>query len=342
MSLLKRENGIGFKKATTWDTPLEPSTNNGLVLKEHTPPVNAREVFKNDNEFDKDLPTLQQLDNFEPAEGNFVAPFYYEGVEELLAAIFGIYTSSAATDGINHDFEFDPAISGIFHTYAWDEGDEVKAVPTAVLKGLKLSYDGGFDLECNYMGPRVSIAGGYATPLGLTYKTTGVDKFKLLQATVWLNDNDGSDFADGDKLCINNLEIDIQRGFEAQPHCAGNSSILEPKEITAPTFEVTLNFPKKDTANKTYHGDFSAGTKKKMKIQFLGPTIGGTDFYTFTLSLPLLTIMEAPEYSQDSPIPTTVKFNILKAAAAPTGMTEIVPYARLINEIPALTGYPAS
>ena len=341
MSLLKRENGIGYSKGAVWDTAIEPATEDGLIIKEHTPPVNAREVFVNDNEFDKSLPTLQQIGNYEPAEGNFMAPFYYEGLEGWLASVFGKYSGSALTDGNQHNFEFDPVIEGIFHTLAWDEGDEVKAIPSAVVKGMAMSYDGGFDLTFDYLGSRSSIAGAFTTPLGLTYKTTGVDKFKLLQGTVWLNDHDGSDFADGDKLCVNNIEMSIVRGFEAQPHCAGNSSILEPKEVTPPTFEITLSFPKKDAANKEYHGDFSAGTQKKLKIEFLGPLINATDRYTFTLFVPLMVIMEAPEYDQESPIPTTVKLQMLAAAAAPTGMTKIIPYAELINEIDILTGYPA-
>jgi hypothetical protein len=32
----------------------------------------------------------------------------------------------------------------------------------------------------------------------------------------------------------------------------------------------------------------------------------------------------------------------LRPAATPTGMSGVMPYASIINEVPALTGYPAS
>jgi hypothetical protein len=54
-----------------------------------------------------------------------------------------------------------------------------------------------------------------------------------------------------------------------------------------------------------------------------------------------LIITEAPEFSQDTPIPTTIKMKALAAETLPTGMEESVPYCYLQNEIPALTGYPA-
>ncbi len=255
--------------------------------------------------------------------------------------MFGKYAGVDTAGIITHSFEYDPTISGLFHTIGYDEGDEVKAVESAVLNSMKMSVDDGMSLDVGYIGDKVAVESGFTTPLNLTYPTTGVDKFKLLEATVSINAQDGSDFVGGDEVCVNNVEVNIERGFEAQEHCAGDEYIKEPIEVKAPVMSITLNFPKKDAKNKAYFGDFANGSLKKMKIKFTGGLISGSDYYDFEMNFPMLRIKSAVNYEQDSPIPATVELEVLKASSAPTGMSKIVPYATLINERAVLTGYPS-
>ncbi|MCP4763084.1 MAG: hypothetical protein GY870_15010 [archaeon] len=343
MSLLKRVNGIGIKKGATWGTAVEPGTLNGIYVKSHTPGVNEPNVFTNDEEFSHDMPTIQTIGTTPAVNGNLVMPFYYEGLEEIFASVFGIYTGVAVSTIVTHSFKFKPVFEGLFHTIAWDEGTEVKSIVSAVMNSLKISIDDAMVIESDYIGDRNEIQAGFTNPLALTYKSTGVDKFKLLETNIYINDHDGADFNPvTEKLCANNLNINFNRQFEGLPHCSGERYIHEPKELNSPIIDMTLNFPKKDTINKDFKGDFEAGTLKKVKVEMIGKLISGTDYYKCTIWFPLMRIKSAPAYDQESPIPTTVELEVLKAATSPTGMTEIVPYAQIINEIPVLTGYPTS
>jgi len=342
MSLLKRENGIGITKGSIWGTSVEPGTGDGFYVKSHTPATNMREVFKNDTEFDHPVPTIQTLGNYPAPEGTLVFPFYYEGLEKIFATMFGIYNGVDNLGIITHNFKLNPVLSGLFHTIAYDEGDEVKSIRSAVMNTCKIAVDETLTLEVGYIGDKVQQEAGFTTPLALTYVSTGVNLFQLLHTDVYINDQTGADFVDGDKVCVNNIEININRGFVPQPHCAGNPYIEEPNDINPPMFDVILNFPKKDDRNKAFFANFETNTEKKMKIEMTGALIGGTDYYKFTLNFPRVVLRTAPVYDQESPIPTTIEFDYLEAATAPTGMTEIYPYASLINEVPVLTGYPAS
>ncbi len=345
MSTNKRERGIGLQKATTWGTAIEPSTGDGIYVLEHTPPKGERNNVTNGDEYDHDLPTAVYPMDYPEQSGTMSGRFYYEGCERLLAALFGIYGSSAPESGVvQHQFTFDPIIGSIFFTVAWDEDDEIKCVPSAKIKSGRIWFDNGLHWEINYGGDRTTVA-TWSDPLTLSYPSEGQGIFRLLDTEVWINATDGADFGAGDKVYPSGIEINIDHKYTTLPVTAGHEGISEHEPgDDPPEFTVTLNFPKKDSTNKDFIDYFGAGTKKKMRIKMESSAVisGKTSYYTFYLDLPEVYVVEAPEYAQESPIPVTVKFGILKADAAPTGMTTTVPYAYLTNEVAALTGYPAS
>lgn len=343
MSTNKRENGIGIKKGTTWGTAVEPTTGDGIYLLAHTPPDGSRDLRTNRDEFDHDLPTAVYPGDFPEQTGSMTGNFYYEGLERFLAAIFGIYTSSTPeATVVKHEFVFDPIIGSIFFTIAWDEGSEVKCVPSAKIKSGKIYFDNGLKFDFAYGGDRVTIS-AWSEPLAITYASEGKGIFRLLDTTIWINAQAGADFGNGDKIHPNGISLEPSQGYKALPVTAGYEGISEHQSSDAPEFAITLNFPQKDTTNDDFLTSFSAGTKYKMRIKMEGSTISGkTSKYTFQLDFPDLYVIEAPKYEQETPEPVTVKFGILRAASNPTGMTNVLPYASLINQIAALTGYPAS
>lgn len=345
MSTNKREQGIGLKKASVWGTAVEPSTGDGIYVLSHTPPKGDRNNVTNGDEFDHDLPTEVYPMDYPEQTGSMSGRFYYEGCERLLAALFGIYTSSVPESGVvKHEFTFDPIIGSIFFTIAWDEDDEVKCVPSAKIKSGRIYFDNGLRWEINYGGDRTTVS-SWSDPLPITYASEGKGIFRLLDTTVWMNATDGADFGNGDKIYPSGIEIAIDPKYVTLPVTAGYEGISEHEPgDEPPTVTITLNFPKKDSTNKDFIDYFAAGTKKKMRIKMENSTAisGKSAKYTFFLDLPEVYVIEAPEYAQQSPIPVTVKLGILKASATPTGMSTTVPYAYLINQIAALTGYPAS
>lgn len=346
MSVFKRENGIGLAKATTWGTTVIPGAGEGVFVLTHTPPKGDVNLVTNEDEFDHDMATAVYPMDFPEASGSMSLRFYYEGLERIMAALFGYYDEGTPPEGgvVNHEFGWDPVIGSIFFTVGWDEGDEAKVVPSAKIKGGKIYFDNGAKIDINYGGDKVTpLSASEGTLTNLTYPSTGKGIFKLLHTTVWANAQAGADFGAGDKLYPNGISIEIIRGYQALPVVAGSDAIGEHLEPDTPQFLITLNFPKKDSTNEGFISDYQIGTLKKLRIKMEGAVISGkTSKYTLCLDVPMAMIVEAPEYSQESPEPVTVKFKAMRAAGAPTGMTVVLPRAYMYNEIAALTGYPAT
>jgi hypothetical protein len=344
MSLIQRENKVGMKKGSTWGTAVEPSTGNGLYVKAHTPPKGARKIVTNEDEFGRGMASSGEVLEYEAQSGSMSLRVYWEGLEAITASLMGIYAFSANTPqaGVNrHKFKLDTVMDSIFHTFAWDEGDEVKAVKSASIVSGTFSYADGLNLDINYLGDKVSIT-NFTKPLGVTYPCEGKGIFKLSNAAVWINAQGGAAFAVGDKLYPSGVDIAVTRGFEGLPVTAGSECISEPVEKTAPIVEITLTFPRKETATAAYFNAFKNRDYKKMRIKFEGDVITGNAKYTMEFNFPKLLIMEAPDFAQDTPIPTTIKLKALKATANPTGMVEAVPYILMDNVAGQLSGYPAS
>jgi len=345
MSLFKRENGIGLAKASAWGTPVIPGAGEGIFVITHTPPKGDVNLVDNSDEFDHDMATAVYPMEYPEASGSMSARFYFEGLERILAAFFGYYNEGTPPESgvVRHEFRWNPVIGSIFFSIGWDEGSEVKLVPSAKIKSGKIYFDSGAKIDLNYGGTKVTPESDSSGSLGLTYPSTGKGIFKLLHTTIWANAQAGADFADGDKLFPNGIAIEPIRGYQALPVVAGADAIGEHLESDTPEFLITLNFPKKDSTNEAFISDYQLGNLKKLRIKMEGPAITGkTSKYTFFIEIPMAMIVEAPEYSQDSPEPVTVKLKAMRPAAAPTGMTELLPWAYMLNEITALTGYPAA
>jgi hypothetical protein len=345
MSLIQRENKVGIKKATTWGTAVQPSTGNGVYVKGHTPPKGSRKTVINSDEFGRGMATSGEVMEYDAQSGTMSMRLYWEGLESILASLMGIYTSTPAQGdtGVNvHKFKLDTSMDSIIHTIAWDEGDDIKAVDTAKIVSGTFGYADGLNMDIGYLGDKVSVT-NWTGPLGVTYPSEGKGIFKLSQATVEINDQDGADFQESDKFHPSGLSTVLTRGFEAIPVTAGNQTIGEPLEKTAPNIEITLNFPKKESQSSAFLNAFHTRDFKKMRISFdAGQIEGKTSHYIISFNFPKVMVMEAPDFVQDTPIPTTVKFKALKATANPTGMDEAVPYITLTNAAAALTGYPSA
>jgi hypothetical protein len=345
MSIIKRENGIGMALADTWGTPVIPAAGEGLFVITHSTPRGDVDQVTNEDEFNVDMATAVYPMEFPEASGSMTIRHYFEGLERLWAAFFGYYAAGTPPESgvVKHEFRWNPVIGSIFFTIGWEEGDETKIVQSAKIKSGKIYFDGGLKMDIAYGGDKVKVLSDSEGSLSsLSYPSDGKGIFKLLHTTVWANAQAGADFADGDILDVNGISIEPARGYESQPVTSGKDAIGEHLEPGTPLFTITLNFPKKSSQNESFISAHQLGTLKKLRIKMEGPVISGkASKYTLNIDVPMARISEAPEYSQDSPIPTSVKFTAMRAAAAPTGMAEVLPFAYLINEIAALTGYPA-
>lgn len=346
MSLIQRDNKVAMAKGTTWGTSVEPTGTAGVYVKAHTPPKGARKLITNEDEFGRGMASEGQILEHEAQSGSMSMRCYWEGVEPFIASLMGIYNGAevAVSTGVyGHTSELDTTMDSVFHSIAWDEGDEVKAVNSAKIISGTFSYQDGLSLDVNYMGDKVEVKDAWTKPLNVDFASEGKGIFKLGGATVKINDESGAALADGDKLFPSGIDIAVTRGFEALPIIAGSDTIAEPVEKTAPVVEVTLTFPKKETETAAFLTAFNDRKYKKMSITFDGGAIGATGYnYEFRFDFPKLMIMEAPDFAQDTPLPTTIKLKALKASAAPNGMTKTVPSIYIQNEVTPLSNYPNS
>lgn len=340
MSLIQRENKVGMAKGATWGTAVEPSTGNGLFVKAHTPPKGARKIVTNEDEFGRGMATEGQVLEYEAQSGSMSLRLYWEGLEPIMASLLGDYTGTGTGPDYVHTFKLATVAGGVFHTIAWEEGDEIKAVNSATIVSGTFAYADGLNLDVNYLGDKVAVTSGWTSPLGVTYPSADKGIFKLSNAVVYVNAADGAAFVNGDKLYPSGIDIAITRGFEGLAVTAGSETITEPIEKTAPTVELTLTFPKKETATAAFLDAFTNREYKKVRVKYTSPEeIATGKFYDIEFNFPKMFIMEAPDFAADSPIPTTIKMKALLATAAPTGMTQAVPYIILQNGRAALSGY---
>ena len=345
MSLIQRENKVGMKIGSTWGTAVEPTTGDGLYVKAHTPPKGARKVITNEDEFGRGMATNGEVLEFEGQSGSMSLRYYWEGLEAITAALMGKYTvNSPEANAYDHKATLETEMSSVFHSVAWEEGDETKSVNSARIVSGTFSYADGLNLDINYLGDKVDTQSGWTSPLGVTYPSDSKGIFKLSGATVEINAAGDTDFVGGDSFSPSGIDIAITRGFEALAVTAGSNSIGEPVEKAAPMVEITLTFPKKETQTAAYFDAFGNRDYKKMRIKFVSDAVPSTasSFYTLQFDFPKVMVMEAPDFAQDTPIPTTIKFKALKADAAPAIMSEAVPYITLTNGAAANSNYPTS
>ncbi|MCP5107852.1 MAG: hypothetical protein GY950_30975 [bacterium] len=346
MSLIQRENKVGISKGATWGTLVDPFNGTGLYVKAHTPPKGARKIVTNEDEFGRGMASEGQVLEYEAQSGSMSCRLYHEGLEHLMASMMGAYAGSEEEAGITyqHKFVLEPVASGLFHSVAWEEGDEIKAVNSATIVSGTFGYADGLNLDVNYLGDIVSVS-GLASPLGVSYPSEGKGIFKLSQASVKINDAGDEAFGGGHTFYPSGIDIAVTRGFEGLPVVAGSDTIIEPIEKTAPTVEVTLTFPKKETSTATFLTAFTSRTYKKMQISYVGDDVTGTltnQKYQVEFNFPKMFIMEAPDFAADSPIPTTIKLKALLASAAPSGIMDyMVPYVVLQNGL-ANTAFTAA
>jgi hypothetical protein len=346
MSLITRENQIGLAKASQWGQAVEPGLGDGIWIKSFNPPAGNRKMVKNDDEFGRGMATTVEALEYEEQTGSMSMRVYYESLEKIITSLMGKYTSSTPETGVTrHIIIMSEVIDEILHTFAYDEGDEIKVNPTIIPTAGTFSYDAGLNLDIDYTASGVSIAGTLWTkPLGVTYPSDGKHLCRLVDCKVYVNNFEDPDFTAANEMEPSGMTIGINRGHESTAPTAGKDSAGEPFEKNAPFKTILLNFPKKTVKEAAYFNAFKDKVIKKMRIKFTGPVIEGSGLpsnYEFILNFPRLYLPQPPDIKQETPYPTDINFESLKATTTPAGMVYPLPYIIIQNKVPALTGYPA-
>lgn len=346
MSLITRENQVGLVQASEYGVAVEPGTGHGIWIKSLNPPSGNRNLATNEDEFGRGMATDVTPLEYEDQSGSMGMRVYYESLERILVSIMGKYTSDTPEAGVTkHIIVMSEVISSIYHTLAYDEGDEVIVIPTIIPTTGNITYDNGLNLDVDFMASGIIPAdAGWTQPLAVTYPSDGKHICRLMDCKVYVNNFEDADFTATDEMEPSGLNIGINRGHETTAPVSGKDTAGEPFEANAPFKTIALNFPKKTVATPTYRTAFKDKVLKKMRIQFTGPMIEGalSSYYGFTLNFPRLYLPNPPDVKQQTPYPTDISFKSLKSTTTPAGMSYPLPYIEIVNAVPALTGYPAA
>ena len=346
-----QDKKIGIVKTTAWGTATEPSTGNRFPLVAFTPGAVNFETYINSDESGISMPTCKY--NLYQTQVNLSGSmkFRYEGGEIPLACAFGYYDVGTPPESgvVRHEYTWNStltdAIDSLLHTIAWDEGTEVKVIPSVVLSNLTIGNDSGYNLGMEFIGDKISIS-GYSSPLGVTSTSPcGEGLFKHSQLQIRMNSQSGGALSSGDVLTnISSCQIIFSRGLEALAQSAGSDSVAKPEENLNGNIVVNLTFSKKTDFSAGIFAQFVANPPGYYKMDFTwtGETISGkTSAYSFTLSLPKVTI-DSIDYASATPTETTASFSCMLPSSAPTGMSSIWPTAVLINTTTGLSDYPSA
>lgn len=337
----KRNKKVGIKLASkptvpgTWGQEVEPGAGDGFFVLSLSHPQGDRETVSNAGEAGRGMATHGQILGYQAQNGSIDIKAYVEGIEPLIAAVMGseVDPVEVVTGEVwEKTFPMVENIEDLFWTIAWDEGSEVKCIPSIVFSEWGFRIDKVLVFSFPFMGDKL-IKPGFSIPLGVGYTYEGNLTHTLLNCKVYLNDFGGADFQESDRIRPNNIQGTIKRGFEFDGSPEAGSEILsQPTESQEPGGELTLSFPRKDENNKVYFDQFNANTYKKAKIVFDAGQIGTTgQNYEFTINFPKLWIMKSPQFQFESPTQTELTFQIMKAEAAPVGMLYTLPYVKVQN-----------
>ena len=336
MAIQKRNKKIGVKRASTWGTAVEPSINDGFFAESFSPPGGDRNIWVNEGEAGRGMVSEIEVLEYKEQTGTIGIKAYCEGIELFLAAVMGSEEDATEVQPAavyKKTYPLSENIEDKFFSIAWDEGAELKCIPSAVFNSLNLSIDGTVKIEAGFIGDRVIVPSGFQVPSGVTYEGQIQNAFKLLNSKVYMNDAGGAEFQESDKITPTNVSISVTRGHVADKPGAGEASISQPSEQNAPSLEMSLSFPRKNTTNQGYFQDFNSGVAKKVKVVFEGPEISEGAKYEMSFFFPKLILTEVPKFGFDSPTPVELKLKTLKAVTAPTGMSYTLPYVTVQNTL---------
>ena len=146
-----------------------------------------------------------------------------------------------------------------------------------------------------------------------------------------INLQSGGALAPGDRVCIRSYDLTLTRDKEQVSEICGVAGLGQPIAEGLYTAELTVEFSGLD--DFTWYNAADAETEYKCLLEVEGSQIGAGLNKTYRIFLPRLKVIQDPTYDLDDPgvNPHVVTFTGLAATAAPTGMSDGLPYMEIIN-----------
>lgn len=334
----------GYKRAATWTTPVACGAGNGFEITSES--VLSTVELARDEAFNGSAVPYPGAAGNETIEGSVEFNLKYSDVPlTMLAQLLG--TAGAPTGGGDpyvHTLKLAETNdgSGFVGTLVIGRGFEVWEF--ANVKPVKFSLAAA--LADYFVKATVDFL-GYTRNINTNSGTNDLDALadvapayaeKQLAApgnlTVWLNDNDGADFANGDKICVSDFALDIARVAESDRTTCSLGKQDEPSDNGFATISGHITIPAYEDGQRTLIADCQAKTVKKMKWEF---DLGSTPARKIAFWFPAVQLTnDGPTANAPGKLPVTLNFDCFRSLAVPTGFGAVYGdlfYAVLTNDI---------
>lgn len=318
-SVLKRILKAGMVKASAWGTSVDPGATHGFFVQEVSG-IEYRRKMEPDRAAGFGFESNAEQGSDEPLTVGITA-FAYEADRQtlmLLSMMFGSVSVAGGSDPYTHTGTVTDE-SDYMVTFAWQEGDEVKAIPTAKVTELSLSFNdnGTLNFEASLLGPKVSIASSTLLD-DVTYSASSA-AFQLRNATFRINAQSGDALDSGDDLEISDVKLTMSRPMD-QVYVTNLGHIAEPKGGEYPEFKLEFTIPRKNATAKTLYTAWAAETLQKATLTIAGSSASRE----LSIILPQLKL-ESVDFPFEDIIPCKVVARIQKASSNPSGMSSTYP-----------------
>lgn len=342
---------VSMKKASAWGTAVAVSSGLKLFCSSLTPGGGFEESVSPDYGLAKKPTDLQR------GSGSFnlgltCALTFNQPWLALVASVMGTEASPVETTGgqsdYRHDIDMSDSISGSskqIWSLGWTVEDATKIIEVPSFKPYEFTIEAtvnqGGSVTINGLCDRFKIASQTSTYANVTSNTASAYSramFTGLNAYCRMNAQSGGALSGSNNLPVDNFRLTVRRGLRPQHVLQGADSpyIVEPKDVDAIEATLTIRLREIDSSVLDSLAHWESQTEQKAEIFMDGAIIGAGVNRSLKFQLPRL--MPDPAFpggygfqNNSSIMQPEITFRMLKATAAPTGMTGVTELLRIVG-----------
>lgn len=331
---------VAWKKGTTWDTAVAGGALDGIYVKSISFPEGGTELIENMQisgaEATQRPPTLGD----KRYSGIIVADLPYEGLDTLIAQVFGTAGAPATVDTTakQHVYKMKQDLDGIFGTLAYEilKDTTIYEAPSMKLHGLTLRGKANQNVEVELRGIASNFTDSSAVNTTTTIDTVTVPANSQYLApfshiTFQMNAQTGGALGayPTDGYYIAEFELSIDRTMEGLVTTRYGNKIDEPHQngFAKVTLRLTFAHLQNDSpgGNLALVADQIAGTEKKAKLLLTSTVLAGavTQKFQHVYWLPRIVALPdgKPKLIGPGNIGWSQSFNCYHVTTVPTGFT---------------------
>lgn len=326
----------GFKKATTWGTPVACGAGDGIEI--------LSESIKLDRALIEDMQITGSSSQREGDAGNKIyggeVPMgaRYEGLEVPLALGFGTAGAPTTVDTTAklHKLKLKNDLAGLLATMALQKTFEVHEFTTVKVLGFSFKCRQGERAEISVRlalhDVNINTASGTNNNTTIATVTLPANRDFLLfgHLIARINDQASGALGGSDVVYVNEISCDVDRSFATDDvTTAGGFNIDEPVQDNFTKVKGTLTVSKYMDGTGGSNALFAqqlTKARKKMDWKFTSPKLAGaaTEFFSWLFQFPNVQFMDGtPNVPGPGRLGYSLNFVAYRVTAAPTGMTGV-------------------